>query len=54
MARKSAIPADFVPLSPSLSASLSPKSPTLCTLITQIGFLGDEGMKEEKGVTGGP
>lgn len=59
MLRESAITADFVPLSPPLSLSLSiyiySKSLTLSTLITQIGFPGDEGTRKEKGGTaGGP
>lgn len=59
MAGENAIPADFVlpspSLSASLSASLSPYKPqTLFTLIIQIGFPGDEGMREENKVTGGP
>lgn len=50
--RKSAITADFVPLShPPLY--IYSKSPTLSTLITQIGFPGDEGTRKEKGGTGG-
>lgn len=53
VAEKSAIAADFMPLSPSLSLcfALLYKSPTLFTLITQIGFPGING---GKGVTGGP
>lgn len=43
-----------VTLSLSVCVSLPYKSPTLFTLITQIGFPRDEGTREEKGVTGGP
>lgn len=49
MAEKSAIAADFMPQSPSLSLCfpLLYKSPTLFPLITQIGFPGDKGRKRE-------
>lgn len=54
MAGKSAIAADFVPHCHPLSLCFSNTSLTLFTVITQIGFPGDEGTREEKGVTGGP